>query len=400
MKENKGITLVALVVTIVILLILAGVTLNITLSNDGIFNKAKKATKEYQIASEREYIEQNVLLYQMNNATDNAEKTKLGMQLFNRTSINDNQWTVIQLLDNTKEIYGNNYNYLKKGTDLKDYGHTNYNWVINYETGEVIDIGEDKKDYVMMSWKSGISVTDNIVLNINPINMSNQDEWGENVTFCNENGSINDVSGFNKTEIKFDGVDDYLKLENVDIEESDGFTFEFYGKGYTSSIFFLNKSILDENDKTYSNNFRTTLHEKQFSCCFSNRDSESELRADNENNKHWIEFHNIKKSNDYNYISMTVNFNTGEVKVYNKGSLAQSTTCNKDYLKSESIKDSSIPFTIGLQVGGDPNNGGKRKCSYSKFDLYSCRLYTRVLSDQEIENNFNETISYHNYLIK
>ena len=356
--KNKGITLIALVITIVILLILASVTLGMVLSNNGIFNMAKKATESYQIASEKEYIEQNVLLYQMNNATDNAEKTKLGIQLFNRTSINDNQWTVIQLLNNTKEIYGDNYNYLKKGTDLKDYGYTKYNWVINYDTGEVIDIGEDKKDYVIMSWNSGISVTDNIVLNISPINMSNQDAWGDNVEFCNEDKSEN--SGFNKTEIKFDGVDDYLKLENVEIEESDGFTFEFYGKSYQNRINILNKSILDEKDTTFGNKFRTNLDNKSFQCCFSNLDSNSDLKMNDNGEKHWIVFDKVKMSNDYDYISMTVNFNTGEVKVYSKGILEQSTTCNIDYLKSESITNSSIPFTIGLQISGDPNNGGKR----------------------------------------
>ena len=45
--QEKGITLIALVVTIVILLILAGVTLNIALSDNGLFSKAKKAADDY-----------------------------------------------------------------------------------------------------------------------------------------------------------------------------------------------------------------------------------------------------------------------------------------------------------------------------------------------------------------
>ena len=43
MKNNKGITLVALVVTIVVLLILAGVSINLVLGNNGIIAKAKEA---------------------------------------------------------------------------------------------------------------------------------------------------------------------------------------------------------------------------------------------------------------------------------------------------------------------------------------------------------------------
>ena len=42
-KEMKGITLVALVVTIVVLLILAGVSINSVLGENGIIIKAKEA---------------------------------------------------------------------------------------------------------------------------------------------------------------------------------------------------------------------------------------------------------------------------------------------------------------------------------------------------------------------
>ena len=52
--QEKGITLIALVVTIIILLILAGVTLNIALSDDGLFKKAKKAVEDYEKAQDME----------------------------------------------------------------------------------------------------------------------------------------------------------------------------------------------------------------------------------------------------------------------------------------------------------------------------------------------------------
>ena len=42
-KRNKGITLIALVVTIIVLLILAGVTIAMVLGQDGIFKKAQTA---------------------------------------------------------------------------------------------------------------------------------------------------------------------------------------------------------------------------------------------------------------------------------------------------------------------------------------------------------------------
>lgn len=50
-KDKRGITLVAIVVTIVILLILAGVSLNLVLGNNGIIKKSEKAREKYSNAS-------------------------------------------------------------------------------------------------------------------------------------------------------------------------------------------------------------------------------------------------------------------------------------------------------------------------------------------------------------
>lgn len=54
LKQQKGITLVALVITIVILIILAGVTISLTISDNGLFNQAKGARDQYQQAANEE----------------------------------------------------------------------------------------------------------------------------------------------------------------------------------------------------------------------------------------------------------------------------------------------------------------------------------------------------------
>ena len=46
-KNSKAITLIALIITIVILIILAGVVISLSLENNGLFNKAKDAKEEY-----------------------------------------------------------------------------------------------------------------------------------------------------------------------------------------------------------------------------------------------------------------------------------------------------------------------------------------------------------------
>ena len=54
LKEKKAITLIALVITIVVLIILAGVLINISLGNNGLFNKAKTAKEMYTNAQDYE----------------------------------------------------------------------------------------------------------------------------------------------------------------------------------------------------------------------------------------------------------------------------------------------------------------------------------------------------------
>ena len=65
MKNNKGITLVALVVTIVVLLILAGVSINLVLGNNGIIAKAKDAETKSAEASQNDLIGMNELAQQL-----------------------------------------------------------------------------------------------------------------------------------------------------------------------------------------------------------------------------------------------------------------------------------------------------------------------------------------------
>ena len=65
LKNKKGITLVALVVTIVVLLILAGVSINLVLGNNGIIAKAKEAETKSAEASQNDLIGMNKLTQQL-----------------------------------------------------------------------------------------------------------------------------------------------------------------------------------------------------------------------------------------------------------------------------------------------------------------------------------------------
>ena len=54
MRKNKGITLIALVITIVVLIILASVAITLSLGDNGIFKKASKAKEDTQVAQNEE----------------------------------------------------------------------------------------------------------------------------------------------------------------------------------------------------------------------------------------------------------------------------------------------------------------------------------------------------------
>ena len=69
-KENSGITLITLAVTIVVILILAGVTLDVTLEENGILNKSKEAANRMNNLVKEDESELNELLDELNETMD------------------------------------------------------------------------------------------------------------------------------------------------------------------------------------------------------------------------------------------------------------------------------------------------------------------------------------------
>ena len=65
-KEKRGITLIALAVTIIVILILAGVTIDAVFSENGIINKAKEAANAMNNAVANDQAELNDLLEELN----------------------------------------------------------------------------------------------------------------------------------------------------------------------------------------------------------------------------------------------------------------------------------------------------------------------------------------------
>ena len=75
-KFNNGITLIALVVTVIILLILAGIGIG-ALGSDGLIQKARDAREQAEIDNEKEIVETSVIQAVAKNRYGNIEKAGL-----------------------------------------------------------------------------------------------------------------------------------------------------------------------------------------------------------------------------------------------------------------------------------------------------------------------------------
>ena len=85
LKQSRGITIIALVVTIIILLILAGITIGTITGDNGIINKAQSAKEETEIANEKEVVEKATVQTMGNNKFGNVEKDGLQDELDKET---------------------------------------------------------------------------------------------------------------------------------------------------------------------------------------------------------------------------------------------------------------------------------------------------------------------------
>ena len=391
-KSEKAITLIALIISIIVLLILAGVSLTAIIGNNGILNQATNAAKRTEIASEEELLSQIV-------ASENADKIQhpevvssyhIGEDLHERTLANGSIWNIV-VINETQKVYDEGWTFIEKGTELMDYGESKYSWLVNYESGEKIRLEEG--EYTNLDYSSSLAVTEGLILNVDPTTMASEEDWGEGVTLYGvEEG---DGYGWNGTEFKFDGVDDYIEIY-TDMSFEEGLTFEFYGKSYQENTYLLNKTVKDLKDLGWKSRFRTYQINNYFYCCMSNSNCNSDWVANVDVLPHWIRRDTQNSFNNENggYLTMTVDLMTDTISLYWDGESIGSTVCSHDWLIRGGLTDSSIPFTVGLMISGDMEYTE----GYSQMDLYSCRLYNQVLTQEEVKENYDKTVAYHTAL--
>ena len=100
MKKERGITLIALVVTIVVLLILAGVSINAIFNENGLIKKAQEAQNKMDQATENDQKELNNLNEWIENVTNEGENTKV-------EEVSVETAAVLVTLGSTEKYYAN-----------------------------------------------------------------------------------------------------------------------------------------------------------------------------------------------------------------------------------------------------------------------------------------------------
>lgn len=134
LRKNKGITMVALVITIIILLILAGISVT------GVIRGIDETNESTQI-SQLEMV-QHALLERKTKADLTKEKETLPGTTANYTELQDLIKEINKMSSANITLRGNKEDYKELSTaDLKELGiekETN-TFIVNYKTGEVIN---------------------------------------------------------------------------------------------------------------------------------------------------------------------------------------------------------------------------------------------------------------------
>lgn len=418
-KEMKGITLVALVITVIILLILATISIQ-TLTNTGLFRKAKEATKKYSEAEEKEKIQMELYYAQINKSTNGTSTNQIGEQLYDKNVENGSKWHII-VINDSKKIYGTGWTYIPRGSKISD-TKTNETWLINNSSQEMIKLEDGT--FTDLSYKTAVGTTDGLIFNLDPSVIENatkeniNEKLGSNVELMNFDW--NKDSGLTKKSFNFDGVNDYIKIKYDNEEEKNilaqnGFTFEFYGTYNGGTSYNEKNEVVDNNEYKGLFCYWNGNEKEQASLRFGINNygknifwnakvgimGVDALKSDYSHPKApWnIIYPETEKiqSNKEVYFTITLNCTQNNYihTLYANGEKLYEGNFNNIYWNNF-VKDDLQKLKYFCIGRSSMNNNG---CwHYSKMNAYSIKLYNRGLSAEEVKDNYNKAVAYHNAL--
>ncbi len=108
-SDHKGITLIALIITIIVMLILVGVTITVVL-NTGLFDKAKEGTNKTEIEMDKETLQAAIVASIDTNSMQIADSTTLEENLPEGWEVKQNgndEYTATSPNNNVFKVKGN-----------------------------------------------------------------------------------------------------------------------------------------------------------------------------------------------------------------------------------------------------------------------------------------------------
>ena len=211
--NERGITLISLVITIVVLLILAGVAINLAVDSDGIFGKAQEAADKWNTAIAQDKQALDDILYTLDKQT---EATDIYVTLYTDGTLAFNTTGALQEGKTVKKEYGNIANISFDSASKNPwYADGNNTAVLTVEIEERIVPVDTMRWFVACSNLTEIKNIENLDTSL----VTNMNRMFHN---CNSITSI-DVSNFETKNVTNMGNMFYacVKLTSIDVSNFD-----------------------------------------------------------------------------------------------------------------------------------------------------------------------------------
>ena len=379
-KQEKGITLIALIITVVIMLILAGVAISAVVGGDGLFDRINDSVGIYENAAndEQEYIKN--LIEQLDDKLNSWEKIPIytSEQLLKIGTGEEIEINGVKykfdleknyVLQNDIEYTGNydNVANLIKNGEIKFTGQ-NYKIVVNnqegvkeyYTTDSKYYIATNKYGYVL----EGLELFYDGIDNNGEGSHSNTTGVWKDLSGNNRDGILNNfgtsaISGWNNEFLSLDGVNDWVNCGEINNEN---ITLEAVHRFKSNTI--ADRCILG-NWQNGGGGIYTI-----------GGVYEADLYINSQYNFIYTDINTSNYTNEITTQSLSYNGNEGIL--YINGEERAKETIGGDI---ESAKSNTV-----MAIGVNPI-GNQGIASYSDIDVFSIRIYNRGLSNEEIEVN-------------
>ena len=360
-----------MIITIIVLLILAGISISMIIGENGLLTKVQKAKELSEISTEEEYVNLIIIDSYMANKKIGQKLEELRFNTVDdTTSIYDSE---------TGKSYGSGWYYLKP-EDVSDYPLKN-SYIIDYETGEFVRYDKSKHRIVTNEL---LCIKDGLVYSADPKNMTNSNSWGDATLHNFVEGEAN--SGWSKNALMFDGIDDGIEVKD-NSDYSQGITLEIYfklkGKS-TSDV----AQILMMKKTEMTNGFFIYLGGGMEGFTYGR------IVIDIGGLYNRFSSDIVVQENVPTYITYTYNPNAESDNgiLYVNGVKIQTT--NLGIIENLLNTPVNTPIQIGsdiYQTYGEDETKNRKYPFYG--EIYASRVYNRPLTEKEVEYNYNMTVN-------